>query len=90
MATRARKISVSVTPGENAPVNHVLRLEDLLLQLQPAKAKGAKTAKGAQPAKAAKAAAASPVQQLAAELGQRLREARAAAAPPPRPSRRAK
>ena len=43
MATRPKKISVSVTAGRNAPVNHVLRLEDLLLQLQPAPAKARRT-----------------------------------------------
>ncbi|MFO1338230.1 MAG: hypothetical protein U1F53_08335 [Burkholderiaceae bacterium] len=81
MATRPKKISVSVTAGRNAPVNHVLRLEDLLLQLQPAPAKARRTHA---------AAPAGSVPQLATELGQRLREARAAATPPPRAGRRAK
>ena len=98
MATRSKnKISVSVSPGQNAPVNHVVRLEDLLLQLQPdedkAPTKGRRAAKskaGLQTQDAETTAEPGSVQQLAIALGQRLREARAAAAPPARAGRRAK
>ncbi len=70
MATRAKKISVTVTAGENTPVNHVIRIEDLLQKMQqPAKAK-----KGA--AKAARAAAPAPAQQLLADLEAQLRALR--------------
>ncbi|WP_425258302.1 hypothetical protein ACPOLB_22640 [Rubrivivax sp. RP6-9] len=70
MATRAKKISVTVTAGENTPVNHVVRIEDLLQKMQqPARAK-----KGA--AKAARAAAPGPAQQLVAELEAQLRALR--------------
>lgn len=87
MATIPKKITVRATPGQNTPVPHVLRLEDLLQQVLPAPAKpargGAAATKGA--------AAASPMEQLARELGARLRESRGTAAAPARPkARRAK
>jgi hypothetical protein len=64
MATRPKKISVSVTPGSNAPVEHVVRLEDLLKKMQATKPAGRR------------AAAADPARRLAAELEARLRELR--------------
>lgn len=64
MATRPKKVSVSVTPGRNEPVEHVVRLEDLLKRLQ------------AGPPAGRRAAAADPARRLAAELEARLRELR--------------
>lgn len=65
-----RKISVKTTPGINAPVEHVLRLEDLLGRMQAALPKSA--------------LAPDPLRQAAAEFEARLRAVRAAA-PAPRP-----
>jgi hypothetical protein len=70
MATRPKKIKVTVTAGENTPVNHVIRIEDLLQKMQ----KPPKPQKGA--AKSARAAAPGPVQQLAAELEAQMRALR--------------
>jgi hypothetical protein len=85
MATRAKKISVTVTAGENTPVNHVVRLEDLLHRLQqpakPQKAQKGQKAQKAGPAKKAAAASApaaepGPAQQAAAALEAQLRALR--------------
>lgn len=64
MATRPKKITVSVTPGRNETVEHVVRLEDLLTKMQATKPTGKR------------AVAADPARQLAAELAARLRELR--------------
>jgi hypothetical protein len=79
MATRAKKISVTVTAGRNAAVDNVLRLEDLLRQMTAAVPK---PARGKAPAGAAPGAPADALRQLATDLEARLREARAAAARP--------
>lgn len=77
MATKAKGITVRATPGRNARVDPVVRLEDLLQKMQQAPAKAARgraAAAGGPPAPAA-------ARQLAAELEAQLREWRAATAP---------
>lgn len=78
MASRPKKISVSVTPGQNVPVKHVIRFEDLLQKVQQAAPKAA-VRRGAA---AATATTLGPIQQLAADLEARMRELRGGDAPP--------
>ncbi len=75
MATSPKRMTVKTTPGKNAPVDHVLRLEDLLRQMQRGTVK---TARRSRTAPATGTAELSAVQQLAAELEARMRELRAA------------
>lgn len=77
MATSPKKVTVKATAGRNEPVEHVVRLEDLLQRLQrpaskPARSRGRQASAGAGEPDA--------VRQLAAELEARLRELRAAPA----------
>ena len=43
MAKDAAKTTVSITPGQNEPVNNVLQFEDLVQQAQQGAAKSAKS-----------------------------------------------
>jgi hypothetical protein len=69
MATRLKKISVTVTPGRNEPVDNLVRLEDLLREM---------CVSPPHPARGRAAAAPNPTQALVLELESRLRAARAA------------
>jgi hypothetical protein len=69
MATRLKKISVTVTPGRNEPVDNEVRLEDLLREM---------CVSPPHPARGRAAAAPNPTQALVLELESRLRAARAA------------
>lgn len=84
MASRPKKISVSVTAGENTPVKHVIRFEDLLQKVQQAAPKAAAR-------RGAAATALAPIQQLAADLEARMRALRGddPPAPPARGRRKA-
>jgi hypothetical protein len=75
MATRPKKITVSVTPGKNTPVNHVIRFEDLLQKVQKVVAKRARARVAAPGAPGADLGS---IRQLAADLESRLREVRQA------------
>lgn len=86
MAKRANKIIVTVTPGRNAPIDNVIRLEDLLREMTAAPPKRARGRPAAAPGGAAPAGG---LQQLAIELEARLREARAVKDERPRSARRA-
>lgn len=83
MATRPKKISVSVSPGRNTPVKQVIRFEDLLQKVRRA-------APQAGARRGAAATALGPIQQLAADLEAQMRALRGAdpAAPEARPARR--
>jgi len=83
MATSPKKITVKATPGRNAPVDRVVKLEDLLQQMQsqlPAQAPSKAPAKAARargataPRNADESAA---IRQLAADLEAKLRAWRA-------------
>lgn len=74
MATSPKKITVKATAGRNEPVEHVVRLEDLLQRLQRPASKPARS-RGQQPA--AGAGDLDAVRQLAAELEARMRALRA-------------
>jgi hypothetical protein len=69
------KTTVSVTPGQNEKVNNVIKFEDLVQNLKQSAAKpaGARAAVPAQQREHLKS-----IQQLAAELEQRLRALRKA------------
>jgi hypothetical protein len=88
MATRPKKITVSVTPGKNTPVNHVIRFEDLLQKVQKGVAKRARTRAAAPGGHDADLGS---IRQLAADLESLLREARQASPDKtaPVPARRA-
>lgn len=73
MATRPKKITATATPGQNAPVNRVVRFEDLLQKMQQG---AAQPASGRAKASVKGAAALGSIQQLAAELEARMRELR--------------
>lgn len=66
MANAARKITVETTPGVNARIEPVLRLEDLLQQLQ----------KAAPPRGRGSGRGLAEMRQLAGDLARKLREAR--------------
>lgn len=75
MATSLKRITVKATAGKNLPVPHVLRLEDMLQQVQQGTVKSKRERRAAP---AAGVGDSSAVQRLAAELEARLRELRAA------------
>ncbi|MGZ5494343.1 MAG: hypothetical protein ACXW29_13360 [Thermoanaerobaculia bacterium] len=84
MAKSPPKTTVSVTPGQNEPVNHILKFEDLVQRAKQGAAKPART-RAAMPAKRREQLDA--VQRLAAELETMLRTIRAATPDEPPASR---
>jgi len=91
MATNTPEPTVTVTAGKNTPVKNVLKFEDLVQQLKEGAPVAARQ-KGA--VKAAHREHLSAIQELAADLEQRLRAVRRALpdseAPAPRSPRKRK
>jgi hypothetical protein len=82
MAKDAQKTTVSITPGQNEPVNNVLKFEDLVAHAKQGAAKLARS-RGA----AKHRDRLDDVQRLAADLDKTLRALRAAAPDQPVVSR---
>lgn len=83
MAKSPPKTTLSVTPGQNAQVNRVIKFEDLVQRLKQGAAKpaGARAAvRGAQRQQL------DSIQKLAADLEKQLRSIRAATTDKPAPS----